>query len=310
MPPETDRPSALDPASSGAERIADLWWFMLGVGSVVWIVVMVGVLLAVRRRSNPRGGDGGARNAIIVGGVILPAIIITVTFVLTARPDGPLFAMSGRSEFRIEVIGNQFWWAVRYPDQGFVTANEIHIPVDTPVRIELRSADVIHSFWVPELNGKLDAMPRRVNAMTLEANRAGIYRGECAEFCGVQHARMQLLVIARPRDEFEDWAARMARPAAEPVTERAARGRDAFMAVGCASCHTIAGTEARGALGPDLTHIGSRLTLGAATIPNTRGHLGGWVVNAQSVKPGNPMPPQKIPAEDVPALLDYLETLD
>lgn len=303
-----DRPSALDPEGTGAERIADLWWIMLGAGTVVWVVVVVAMLAAVRRRGD--GGARGARGALLVGGIALPAIVITALFILTARPDGPLFAMSGRAEFTIDLIGHQWWWSVRYPEQGVATANELIVPVGTPVRIRLRSADVLHSFWVPQLNGKLDVLPGKVNSMTLEANEPGVYRGECAEFCGVQHAKMQLLVIAEPRNDFDARLARMGEPTPDPQTTAERRGRETFMSVGCAACHTIAGTEADGDEGPDLTHVGRRLTLGAATIPNTRGHLGGWVVNSQTVKPGNRMPPQKIPAEELPALLTYLESLE
>ncbi|MBW3608542.1 MAG: cytochrome c oxidase subunit II [Actinobacteria bacterium] len=218
-----DRPSALDPEGTGAERIADLWWVMLAAGTVVWVVVVVATLAAVRRRGD--GDARGARGALLVGGIALPAVVITALFVLTARPDGPLFAMSGRAEFTIDLIGHQWWWSIRYPEQNVSTANELIIPVGTPVRIELRSADVLHSFWVPQLNGKLDVLPGKVNSMTLEANEPGIYRGECAEFCGVQHAKMQLLVIAAPPEEFEARLARLREPAREPQLPSVAGAR-------------------------------------------------------------------------------------
>lgn len=301
-------PSALDPRGAGAQPIADLWWFMLGAGLLVYVVVMGALFIAFKRRRRDRDA-GGSRGAFLIAGVVLPTIVITATFILTARPGGPLFAMSGTADFPIRVVGHQWFWSVDYPRQGVSTANEIHVPVGVPVEIELISADVIHSFWVPQLSGKLDVMPQKANRMTIEATEAGVYRGECAEFCGIQHARMQLLVVAEPVEDFERWAARLSEPAPAPETASARRGREVFFETGCAQCHTIGGTEARGTLGPDLTHMASRSTLGAATIPNTRGHLGGWVVDAQAIKPGNLMPPQKVPAEELPALLDYLESL-
>lgn len=308
MLPIADAPSALEPKGAGAERIADLWWLLFGAGAVVYTVVIVALVLAVRRR--PARSRGDAPSVLVVAGIVLPTIVVIAAFVLTARPNGPLFAMSGRAAFPIEVVGHQWWWSVRYPEQGITTANELHVPVGTPVRVRLRSADVLHSFWVPQLNGKLDLLPDKVNSMTLEANEPGVYRGECAEFCGTQHAKMQLLVVAEPRDEFEAWVQRAQGPAVEPQSAVERRGREAFMASGCRACHTIAGTPADGDAGPDLTHIGSRLTLGAATIPNTRGHLGGWIVDSQSIKPGNKMPPQKVAASELPALLAYLESLE
>ena len=302
-------PSALDPRGVGAGSIADLWWFMLGAGLLVYVVVLAALFVAFRRHRGDRGA-GESRGAFLIAGVVLPTIVITATFILTARPGGPLFAMTGTAAFPIRVVGHQWFWSVDYPDQGISTANEIHVPVGVPVQIELISADVIHSFWVPQLNGKLDVMPQKENRMTIQATEPGIYRGECAEFCGIQHARMQLLVVAEPVEDFERWAARMTLPALPPRSASARRGLETFLETGCAACHTIQGTEARGTLGPDLTHIGTRLTLGAATIPNTRGHLGGWVVDPQAIKPGNKMPPQKISADELPALLDYLESLE
>lgn len=305
-----DGRSALDPAGRGAEQIAELWWFMLAAGGLVYAVVLAALFLALRRAgTRSDGSDRDGRRAILVGGVILPALVITATFAVTVRPGGPLFAMSGPAAVPIEVVAHQFWWSVRYPEQNISTANEIHIPVGTPVRIQLRSEDVVHSFWVPELSGKLDALPGKTNTMTVEATEPGIYSGACAEFCGVGHALMQLVVVAHPADEFAGWIARTAEARRRTEIETVERGRQVFMEAGCAACHTVNGTRADGKVGPDLTHIGSRLTLGAATIPNTRGHLGGWVVDPQSIKPGNKMPPQKIDAQDLPALLDYLQSL-
>jgi cytochrome c oxidase subunit 2 len=202
---------------------------------------------------------------------------------------------------------------VRYldplPSSSFSTANEIHIPVGQPVELTLRSVDVIHSFWVPNLHGKKDLIPGQVNTLVLQADRPGIFRGQCAEFCGLQHANMALYVVAEPPDEFARWQERQRRPAPEPATDAARRGRDVFMASSCVLCHKIGGTMAGGVAGPDLTHVASRLSLAAGTLPNTRGHRAGWIVDPQMHKPGNNMPPNLLSPGDLQALLSYLDTL-
>ena len=214
----------------------------------------------------------------------------------------------------VQVIGHQWWWEVNYqdenPSRSFTTANEIHIPVGVPVRVSLTSPDVIHSFWVPSLNGKTDLIPGRENTTTIEADRPGTYRGQCAEFCGVQHAHMALLVVAEPKEAFEAWRARQVQPAAEPAGDAEKRGRDVFLSGPCVMCHRIRGTIAGGSLGPDLTHVAGRQTLAAATIPNTPGYLAAWIEDPQHVKPGNRMPITQIAPPDMHPLLAYLETLE
>lgn len=190
-----------------------------------------------------------------------------------------------------------------------VEVNDIHVPVGEPVRFRLRSDNVIHSFWVPNLQGKTDMIPGRVKETWMTAAEEGVYRGLCAEFCGLQHARMQFILVAEPGDAFRAWLEHQSRPAVETGDPALERGREAFMSAGCAGCHTIRGTAAAGQLGPDLTHIASRRRLAAATIPNTRGHLGGWITDPQSTKPGAKMPSNVFEPQQLHRLLDYLGSL-
>jgi cytochrome c oxidase subunit 2 len=259
--------------------------------------------------SDQPGALPGAPTAWVVGGgIIMPVIVLTLTYGLT------LAAMRAQAnqkaeEVVIEVIGRQWWWEVRYPADNVITANEIHIPAGQPVALQLTSADVIHSFWVPELNGKLDLNPNQTNTLILQADQPGEYRGQCAEFCGIQHAKMALLVIAHEPAEYAAWISAQQQDAAAPADEAAEFGQQVLLGSACVYCHTIRGTNASGVLGPDLTHLASRRTLAAATIPNTRGHLAGWIVDPQGIKPGNQMPPTDLGADELQALLAYLESL-
>ncbi|MGH7657441.1 MAG: cytochrome c oxidase subunit II, partial [Gemmatimonadales bacterium] len=189
------------------------------------------------------------------------------------------------------------------------TANEIHVPVGRPVRVRLRTGDVIHSFWVPELAGKLDLIPGQENTMWFQADSAGIYHGQCAEYCGMQHAHMGIEVVAVSMEDFELWRAGQLAPAVEPDDRAAWLGKQVFQSAGCAGCHTVRGTDAQGVLGPDLTHVASRRTLAAGAIPNTRGWLAGWIVSAQSLKPGAHMPDVPLDSEELQAVLAYVENL-
>jgi cytochrome c oxidase subunit 2 len=218
--------------------------------------------------------------------------------------------MAADDRLVIEVIGHQWWWEVNYPDQGFVTANEIHIPVGEPVQVQLIAADVIHSFWVPELHGKLDLVPGQTNTLWLEADTVGEYRGLCAEFCGIQHAKMLFVVVAEPREEFDAWAAAQQEPAPQPAGELAQQGLVVFTDAGCNDCHTVRGTAAEGELGPDLTHFASRLTIGAGVYPNDRETLASWVLDPHTLKEGNLMPATSLSETELEALLAYLELLE
>jgi cytochrome c oxidase subunit 2 len=209
----------------------------------------------------------------------------------------------------IDVIGHQWWWEVRYPGSDAVTANEIHIPVDTRVNLVATTADVIHSFWVPALNRKIDMIPGRQNRILLYASRPGVYRGQCSQYCGLQHANMAMYVFAQRPAAYRSWLAGMASPASSSTTGAAQTGQRLFMSSQCASCHTIAGTQAQGTVGPNLSHLASRTTLAAVTIRNTPAELEAWIANPQAIKPGTRMPDLGLPRSEVAEIAAYLETL-
>jgi cytochrome c oxidase subunit 2 len=294
--------STLEPASDAARTIADLWWLLFAVSAVVFAVVLALVVLAVLRRRSRGAGTG--RPLVLVGGVAVPAVVLVALFALTVATLPGVSAPTGETALTIEVKGRQWFWEVRYPGRGVVTANEIHLPLGTPVELRVRTGDVVHSFWVPRLNRKIDMIPGRVNSIELETDREGVYRGQCAEFCGLQHANMAFEIVAEPPARFERWLAVQAEPARE------AEGFALFEEYGCGGCHTIRGTSADGVAGPDLTHVASRRTLAAGTLENTRGDLAAWVLDPQEHKPGNKMPAIEIPPDDFRELLAYLESLE
>jgi cytochrome c oxidase subunit 2 len=304
-------PDVLAPAGEGARRIADLAWFLFVAGAIVFVAVMVTFALAIRSGwhapERTVDDDRGRRFQLIAGGIV-PAVIVVVIFVATLRAMSVHMPPEGATEFEVELIGRQWWWEVRYPRVGIVSANEIHIPVGRPVHLTLRSGDVIHSFWVPRLQGKADLVPGRTNMMRLDATRAGTYRGQCAEYCGLQHARMALRVVAHEPASYAAWLARERTPAAEAPDTLAAAGMRVFERV-CASCHAVRGTLAAGARGPDLTHIASRTTLAAGMLVNTPENLAAWIAGAEQIKPGNGMPSIRLAADDLRAVVAYLETL-
>lgn len=305
-----DSPSILDPQGPRAGRIADLWWVTLVIGTIVWLIVVFAIVLGaiVRRRSNvDRSRDPVWW--VIAAGAIAPIVILTGVTVYTLRTITAVAEKGDESSLTIDVSARQWWWQVSYPDQQITTANELHIPINEPVRIKLSSTDVIHSFWIPQLQGKMDAIPGRDNELWIEADKAGVFRGECAEFCGLQHANMAFVVVAESRPEFEAWARAQQQDPPQPVDASVVKGQQVFLGSACAYCHTVKGTTASGELGPDLTHLASRSTLASGALPNTRGALGGWVLDPQSTKPNTQMPPTQMSGEDLQALLDYLESL-
>lgn len=267
------------------------------------IVVVLGLLAYALFRPRRRESQVSEDRLVAIGGLVVPSIILMVMLGFTVRT----FAQEPRDgEMNITVNAHQFWWEVYYPEQQFETANEVHIPIGTKVKLRLLSDDVIHSFWVPELSGKEDTVPGTETSLVLEADHPGVYRGQCAEYCGLQHANMLLLVIADEPADFAAWTAAQARPAETQNT----RGQVLFERATCSGCHTIRGTTAVGDFGPDLTHVGSRQTLASGMLPNTPGHLAGWIKDAQSLKPGNAMPPvPSIEPEELRVLVSYLEDL-
>ena len=312
----------LDPAGPQAARIAGYWWLNFWIAVIVLAAVLAFLVdTVVRRRGllTPSVAplDPRAERRVTLGvsaAVGVTALVLVVLVVASAATGRGLRNLGGEEPaITVEVTAQQWWWAVDYwdpvPAHRIRTANEIHIPVGRAVLIKTRSVDVIHSFWVPGLHGKQDHIPGHNSALTIKADHAGVFGGRCAEFCGLQHAHMQLLVIAEPPDVFEAWRQAQLRPAAAPATALAQRGHDVFMAGSCVLCHTILGTQAGGRLGPDLTHLASRATLAAGTLPNTAGHLAGWIVDPQGVKPGTRMPANQLSPDDLHALLTYLESL-
>ncbi len=303
----------LDAAGSGARETLSVWWLMFWLGTAVFVVVLALLWYAVTRATNPDESTSTRTRTrmVLIGGVIVPVIIIAIVFAFSTRGLVAIGDLRGDDHVTIDIVAHQFWWEVAYPDEGFVTANEIHIPVGESVDVRLTSEDVIHSFWVPSLHGKIDVMPGHTTSITLKAEEAGTFRGQCAQFCGVQHANMAFLVIAQESDEFQEWAAHQAEPAAVvPEDEAIVRGQDVYMSSMCVYCHTIRGTASSGTLGPDLTHLNSRETIGAGILENNRGNLAGWIVDPQEIKPGNHMPGITLSGEDLDDLLDYLESLD
>ena len=254
--------------------------------------------------------DHRSLRSVLVGGGLVPIAVLMIVMGIRIGIENQFSDPAGSDPLTIEVIGHQWWWEIHYTDQNFNTANEIHIPAGQPVTVHVTTADVIHSFWVPQLHGKIDMIPGQTNTITLEADQPGIYRGQCAEFCGAQHANMAFLVIAEKPDLFQAWLSSQEKSSVQPkVGSIEQQGQQAFLGSACTYCHTIRGTNASGKIGPDLTHISSRTTIGAGSLPNTAGNLAGWIINSQSIKPDNRMPPMDLTSAQLQAMLDYFATL-
>lgn len=304
--------SALHPAGPGADKIANLWWFLFWTCTLVFLATMA--LLVTGLFQKPVGDRAVSplgQRFILFCGIIIPTIVVVAMLIYGLRSTVNL--KDARGGLTVEVTAHQWWWDVRYPREKIVTANEIYIPVGEPVRIELKSVDVIHSFWVPNLSGKMDMLPDLKRTFWLRADAPGKYRGQCAEFCGVQHAWMAFWVVALPREEYDQWVADMQQPPPEPRTPEQIRGKKVFFAdreAACVNCHAVGGVGGKGAhMGPDLTHIGSRLTIGAGTLPNNHGNLAGWILDPQAIRPGNKMPRIFLKSRELPDLVEYLKIL-
>lgn len=307
--------SVLEPAGMQAEKIGRLWDLFLGVTSVVYVLVILFLLFALFRRRPEILPDATSPRVtravqLATGVTVLILFGLLTASVFTGRgiADVPDRAL------QIAIIGRQWWWQIEYDDidksKRIITANELVIPVGVPVTLHLQSTDVIHSFWVPNLHGKRDLIPGKpTTTLTLRADRAGVFRGQCAEFCGYQHANMSLWVTALPPAEYARWVDASRLPSRAPSTPEQRKGQEVFMKSPCPLCHTIQGTPASGKTGPDLTHFASRRSIGAGTVPNRRGFLGGWVVDAQHIKPGSLMPSIALEQDELVPLLAYLESL-
>ena len=312
-------PSIFAPVSTPAYAIREIAFFVLGITGVIFVVVAALTLYTiVRYRRRP--GDSGSEPPQVYGSLqielawtVVPFLIVIVLFLVTARyiwgierhqqPPGAM---------EVTIVGNQWWWEIRYPKLGVVTANELHIPVSDPARptptfITLESADVIHSFWVPQLAGKMDVIPNKTNRVWVEPTKPGTYVGQCAEYCGLQHALMLLIVIVHPREEFDRWVAAQQAVASDDAA--ASRGRELFASLACISCHTVRGTPANGVFGPDLTHLMSRWTIGAGAARNTPENLRAWVDDPSTLKSGALMPAMKLSRPDLDSVTAYLVSL-
>jgi len=305
--PVSPSQSALDTAGEGAKQIADLFYVMLSVGVLIWLVVIGLMIYAILY---PGQHDAKKTQLLVIGGgVVFPTIVLAalLTYGLSILPELQRPAPAGSQV--VEVVGVRWWWRVRYrlPDGGTVeTANEIHLPADEAAEFKLTSEDVIHSFWIPSLGGKMDMIPGRENRLKLFPTKVGVYRGVCAEFCGAAHAQMSFDVVVRSRADFDRWLTDQTQDAIDVPHP----GKQVFLRRGCSACHAIRGTVADGVVGPDLTHFGSRRSIGAAVLDNTAEHLRRWIRETHEVKPGVEMPEfDSIEGTELEALVEYLESL-
>jgi|SRR5579859_548097 cytochrome c oxidase subunit II len=310
----------LEGSGARAAPVVPLTWGVLLISVAVIVIISVLVVTAIFRRRPAEAVDaahkaplvatGGGMSWINVG-VAISTVVLVVTVVWTMRVLAMVAQPPAEPNLTIEVIAHQWWWEARYldpdPARAFTTANELHIPVGKPVRLRLIAPDVIHAFWVPALGGQMDVVPGQTNLTWLEASSPGIYRGQCVEYCGVQHANMAMSVIAEPQDRFETWRRRQAASLADAAKSETS-GQAVFEAH-CSKCHTVRGTAAVGAKAPDLTHLMSRSTLAAGEFPNTRGHLEGWILDPQSLKPGTQMPETRLSPQELRDIARFLEAL-
>ncbi|MDB5856973.1 MAG: cytochrome c oxidase, subunit [Ramlibacter sp.] len=314
---------ALQAMGPQAGHIVDLWRIFLVLCTLVFAAILAALLLALKRAPRVRTGappdlstvnvpEPGPRRSVVTA-VTASILLLLVLLAASVFTDRALARLPLQDAVNIEVVAHQWWWTVRYVNgpvtETFETANEIHVPVGRPVVIKLSSEDVIHSLWVPSLAGKRDLVPGRTATMAFQADQPGLYRGQCAEFCGYQHAFMAFEVHAQPQAEYDAWRQQQLAPAAEPADMNAQRGKQLFQSVSCALCHSIQGTLAQGRHAPDLTHLAGRRTLAAGTLPNTPASLASWIADPQKLKPGVNMPATPLSGEDLGAIVAYLGTL-
>ncbi len=312
-------PSALAPASANATMIYDLILITFGIAAVVFVVVegmlVYSVVRFSRRRADEQPSQVEGNRRLEIAWTLAPAIVLAVVFVISVRtlwllsyqPTLAAGAPNNSQALHVHVIGHQWWWEFDYTDQKFATANELHVPVGAIVKLDLESADVAHSFWVPQLGGKTDVIPGHVNQTWFQATSPGTYHGQCAEFCGVEHADMRFDVVAESPDQFEAWVKHQQSPL-PPMTGDAAKGEQVFMASPCVGCHTIDGTKAQGKVGPNLTHFGSRRIFAGGIMDNTPDNLAIWLRDPQQVKHGNLMPNLHLSTQQIDVLVTYLES--
>jgi cytochrome c oxidase subunit 2 len=302
----------LDPWGVQAGLIAELTHVLFIGGGVIFLLTM-GLLAAALLAPGRLRQWMGSRRFVIGGGIVFPIVTLAVLLVYSLGVSRALTMPGESAPLRVEIIGRQFWWEVRYPDlgEGAVTANELHLPVGRDVELRLTSGDVIHSLWIPNLHGKMDMIPGRENRQRLRVDRTGVLRGQCTEFCGIQHTFMAFWVVTHEQADFEAWVARQQAPVPPPANAGEAEGMRIFGEAGCGACHTVRGTAWQGRLAPDLSRIGSRLSLAAGMLDNHRGNLAGWIAGAQDIKPGNAMPAygRSLEGAELLALAEWLESL-
>jgi cytochrome c oxidase subunit 2 len=314
----------LDPAGPQARHIEHTLLLIFWITSVVFALVIAALAYGVFRNHAREGflppklvedPEVDRKARFVVGSALgVTVVLLFVMMISSFRTSHETAVLASSQSLKINVYGHQWWWEIEYPinEQPYRmvrTANEIHVPVGTTITIHGTSRDVIHSFWAPNIHGKKDLLPGYENDLTLQVDKPGTWRGQCAEFCGLQHAHMAFDMVAQSREDFDHWYLHQLEPAAEPKTSEAAHGREVFLSHPCVMCHTVRGTSANATVGPDLTHLASRSMIAAGTLKNTTGNLAGWITNAQSIKPGCRMPPNPMPASDMNDLLAYLETL-
>jgi cytochrome c oxidase subunit 2 len=322
MPLDPGQHLILHPGAPQSSDIEWLYWVIFWITFVVFLLMILGFARAgARAHVDAReplpvieNKEADHKAMWVVGSAVgITVITLFVVLILSVVTGKRVEGLTSKNPVTIQIVGHQWWWEINYPnpqaDQTITTANEIHIPVGTPVVILTNSADVIHSFWAPSIDGKRDLLPGYSSAFWFKVDQPGIYRGQCAEFCGLQHAHMGFSVIAEPADKFQAWEQQQLKPAPDPATPEATRGRAVFLTHACLMCHTIRGTDAGSRVGPDLTHLASRNMIAAETLPNAPGALAGWILDPQRIKPGARMTPNSLAPDDLQALITYLRSL-
>jgi cytochrome c oxidase subunit 2 len=321
-PLDPGRHHILHPGAFQGSHIEWLYWTIFWILLAVYVLTVSAFIRAGAKTYSPsdrplpimedKAGDERAKWAVgsaIAITVIALFVVLVMSVVTGKRAEG----LTSKNPVTIQVVGHQWWWEVTYPnsqaDQTVTTANEIHVPIGKPVVILTNSADVIHSFWAPSITGKRDLLPGYSSAFWIQVDQPGVYRGQCAEFCGLQHAHMGFSIIAESVEKFQKWQQQQLKPAPDPATPEASKGREVFLTHACLMCHTIRGTDAGSRFGPDLTHIASRNMIAAETLPNTTGALAGWIVDPQRIKPGAQMSPNPLAPDDLQAVVAYLQSL-
>jgi cytochrome c oxidase subunit 2 len=316
--------TSLNPAGPAAAHIEHTFALIFWITAIVYVLTITALVYFVKHRrtdlshipdplQTTEASERLAKRTVSAAcglTVILLFVMMISSFVTSRRIGG----MNDQQALTIDVYGHQWWWEIQYPDEHepfriVTTANEIHVPVGTPIRIHGTSRDVIHSFWAPNIQGKRDLLPGYNTDVLMQVDKPGRWRGQCAEYCGLQHAHMSFYMIGESQKDFDNWMAAQVRPGVAPGSPQTQHGQQVFLEHSCVMCHTIRGTTAGSRVGPDLTHLASRSTIAAGLLPNTIGNLGGWIMNPQSLKPGSRMPPNQLSGPDLQDLLAYLETL-